>query len=264
LGKLSFGNNSTQLPNGKLIDCIRSSTVIEEVKSQYKATPTVLITYFYFDFNNPEKQTLDNLTCSLIDQLAWQTPEALACLQSLYSRCRFGKQQPQDTFELTLRQMLDGVEETFIVIDALDECKERGELLVLLENLYLGALKKLHILITSRKLPDIKQTLGYLVTCEIYLQKASVDNDIHTLLSERLQNDSRLKLLPTNVRREIEETLMHKAQGMYATHFSYLMFFKRLTIFKVSMGCMPTRSAAEMHLSKRCTESTKVYTGNPG
>ena len=58
---------------------------------------------------------------------------------------------------------------------------------------------------------------------------------------------------------------MDGAQGMYVKNISHLIFIKIInTIFKVSVGCMPTRSAMEMFESRRSTESTKVSTENPG
>ncbi|KAF8854030.1 ankyrin [Acephala macrosclerotiorum] len=198
---------------GKSVLC---STVIEEVKSQYKSNPTVVIAYFYFDFNDTEKQRHDKFTRSLVEQLAWQSVEALACLQSLFSRCQDGNQQPtQDALESTLQQMLGGIEETFIILDALDECKEREELLLLLKTLNSWGTRKLHILATSRRERDIEETLESLVTSEICLQSALVNVDIHTHISERLRNDSKLKRWPANVRREIEQTLIDGAQGMF-------------------------------------------------
>ena len=103
MGKVSFGNDFTQILNWKLINYIRSSTVIKEVKSQYMSNPTVAIAYFYFDFNDTEKQRHDKFTRSLIEQLAWQPVQTLTCLESLFSRGQAGKQQPtQDAIELTL------------------------------------------------------------------------------------------------------------------------------------------------------------------
>ncbi|KAL5325367.1 hypothetical protein ACEPPN_006492 [Leptodophora sp. 'Broadleaf-Isolate-01'] len=58
---------------------------LEKVKSQYKSSPTVAIAYFYFDFNDTEKQKHDKFTRSLIEQLAWQSAKALACLELLFS-----------------------------------------------------------------------------------------------------------------------------------------------------------------------------------
>ena len=121
---------------GKLSNYIRSSTAVEDVKSQYKSNPAVAIAYFYFDFNDTQKQRHDKFTRSIVEQLAWQSVKALACLESLFSYSQDGKQQPtQDRLELTLQQMLGEFEETFIILDGLDECKEREELLLLLENL---------------------------------------------------------------------------------------------------------------------------------
>ncbi|KAG4414253.1 hypothetical protein IFR04_012625, partial [Cadophora malorum] len=198
---------------GKSVLC---STVIREVKSQYKSNPAVAIAYFYFDFNDTEKQRHDKFTRSLIEQLAWQSPKALAYLETLFSHCQDGKQQPtQDALEIALQKILNEFGETFIILDALDECKEREELLLLLQNLTSWGAGNLHVLATSRRERDIEETLESLTTSEICLQSALVDNDIRIYLSERLQNDSKLKRWPANVRREIEDTLMEGAQGMF-------------------------------------------------
>jgi hypothetical protein len=226
VGKVFFGNDSTQILNLKLIDYIRSSTVIEEVKFQYKSNPSVVIAYFYFDFNDTEKQRHDKFTCSLIEQLAWQSAKALACLQSVFSHSQDGRQQPtQDSLELTLQQMFVEFEETFIILDALDECKEREKLLILLKSLTSWGTGKLHVLATSRRERDIEETLESLATSEICLQSAVVDVDIHTYLSERLQNDLKLRKWPANVRGEIEQTLMDGAQGMYVETYPRLILF---------------------------------------
>jgi hypothetical protein len=216
VGKVSFGNDSTQIHNRKLINYIRSSTALEEVMSQYKSNPTVAIAYFYFDFNDSEKQRHDKFTHSLIEQLAWQSAKALACLESLFSDCQDGKQQPtQDALEVALQQIVHEFEETFIILDALDECKEREEFLLLLKNLTSWGGGKLHVLATSRRERDIEEALESLVTSEICLQSALVNIDIDTHISERLQNDPKLRRWPVDVREEIKTTLMEGAQGLY-------------------------------------------------
>ena len=189
--------------------------MIEEVKSQYKSNPAAAIAYFYFNFNDTEKQRHNQFIRSLVEQFAWQSAKALACLESLFSRCQDGRQQPtQDALELTLRQILGGCKETFIILDALDESKERKDLLALLETLNSWGSEKLHILATSRRERDIEETLKPLVTSKICLQNTLVDNDIHIYISKRIQKDLKLKRWPANVRGEIEQTLMDGAQGM--------------------------------------------------
>ena len=220
MGRVSCGNNCTQL-FGYLINSARSSTVLEAVKSQYKSSPTVAIAYFYFDFNDSEKQRHDKFTRSLLEQLVWRSPKALACLELLFSRCQDGKQQPtQDALEVALQQILDLPGKTFIILDALDECKEREELLLLLEHLTLWGAGNLHVLATSRRERDIEESLKPLVTSEICLQSALVNVDIDTHISQRLQNDPKLKRWPASIREEIKDALMEGAQGMYVTIFS--------------------------------------------
>ncbi|KAH7363898.1 ectomycorrhiza-induced ankyrin-domain/NACHT-domain-containing protein [Rhexocercosporidium sp. MPI-PUGE-AT-0058] len=198
---------------GKSVLC---STAIEAVKSQNKSEPSVAIAYFYFDFNDTEKQKHDKFMHSLIEQLAWQSAKAFACLESLFARCQDGMQQPsQDALEVTLQKMLIEFGETFLIFDALDECKEREGLLHLLGNFKSWEAVNLHILVTSRKERDIEESLESVATNKICLQSALVDVDISTYISEGLQNDSRLKRWPTNVRGEIESTLMKGAQGMF-------------------------------------------------
>jgi len=111
--------------------------------------------------------------------------------------------------------MLDECEETFIIIDALDECMEREELLLMLKNLNRRSKTKLHILTTSRMERDIEETLDLLVTSKICLKGTLVNNDIKKYITEQLQNDSRLRRWPANVRGETAQALIDGAQGMY-------------------------------------------------
>ena len=82
----------------------------------------------------------------------------------------------------------DEFEETFIILDALDECKEREKLLVLLKSLNSLETEKLHGLATSWRERDIEETFESLVTSEIYLQSAVVNIDIHNHLLVCLNN----------------------------------------------------------------------------
>lgn len=226
MGKVSSGNDSKSL-NHNHINYTRSSTILDEVKAQYKSNVTVAIAYFYFDFSAAEKQRHDKFTHSLVEQLAWQSPRALSCLESLFSRSEDGRKQPiQDNLEIVLQQMLDVFEETFIILDALDECKEREELLPLLESLTVLGTGKLHILATSRKERDIEEALESVVTGQICLQSALVNLDIATHISERLQSEKRLRQWPAKLRGEIKDSLMEGAQGMYVEAFLISYYLK--------------------------------------
>jgi len=196
---------------------IRSSTIIQDVMLQCQSDQALAIIYFYFDFNDTEKQRHDNLIRSLVVQLSIQSTNTPEALNMLYSRCQDGQHQPTiDDLTTTLQYMLGGFRETFLILDALDECAEREELLALIEWIVGWKIGKLHILATSRREREIEETLEPLITSQICIQSALVDADINIHIRERLQNDLKLKKWPVNVQMEIEATLMDGARGMYA------------------------------------------------
>lgn len=100
------------------------------------------------------------------------------------------------------------------MVDALDECRPREELLRSIEKIASWQPQTLHMLVTSRKEKDIEDCLGALTTNQICLQSALVDEDIKTHVAETLRTDPKLSRLPTDTKREIEQKLVKNAQGM--------------------------------------------------
>jgi len=173
------------------------------------------IIYFYFDFHDAEKQLHGKLIRSLITQLSAQSKHTPEPLNTIYSRCQEGQQQPTIAdLVLTLRHMLGDFCETFIIVDALDECTEREGLLGMLKEIVDWKLEKLHILTTSRREKDIEESLTPLTTGQICIQSALVNADIQLHIRHRLQNDQKLKRWPLVVQGEIEKSLMDGAHGM--------------------------------------------------
>ena len=86
-------------------------------------------------------------------------------LTLLYHRSQDGQHQPTtEGLVLTLQHMLRDFNQTFIFLDALDECKEREELLGLIKRIVDWKLEMLHLLATSRRENDIEETLTPLIT----------------------------------------------------------------------------------------------------
>lgn len=130
-----------------------------------------------------------------------------------------GERQPtSDTLLITLRQMIQEFDETFVILDALDECKERQNLLEDIDEIIAWKIGKLHILATSRRENDIIESLEPLLSDKniICIQSELVTDDIRTYIHERLRTDRRLRRWQKKpeVQREIETTLMGKSHGM--------------------------------------------------
>lgn len=137
----------------------------------------------------------------------------------MYLSCLNGGRQPTCEVLLdTLRQMMTSLEDTYIILDALDECAERDELLTDLEEIASWEDANLHVLATSRREKDIEEALTPLGVARnrIGIQSALVNADIRTYIHDRLQADRKLKRWQKQpkVQIEIEKTLARKANGM--------------------------------------------------
>lgn len=196
-------------------DRIHSSTIIQDIISTYQSEPSTAVAYFYFDFNDPDKQQTEKLIRSLILQFTAQCPHPPEFLQSAHSRLQSAHKQPTiDDMAVILCQMLKIFNTTFILLDALDECTDREDLLEFLEALIGWNIDKLHVLATSRMEKDIAASLEPMVTYQICIQSVLVDPDIRVHILECLSNDPKLKRWPVDVQNEIKDTLMRSAKGM--------------------------------------------------
>jgi hypothetical protein len=102
----------------------------------------------------------------------------------------------------------------YIVIDALDECSELEKMLQMLRDIRQWNMENLHILVTSRELPEIENSFSKLTTDGLCLHGPCVDHDISQYIVERLKNDLKLAKWPPDVREEIRITLSCGARGM--------------------------------------------------
>ena len=200
---------------GKTILC---STIIEDVLLESPLMVKKAVAYFYFDFGNIESQ-YGGMIRSLIRQLAAQCTSQPNPLESLYSSCGNGFRQPRlCDLKQTLCDLVQKFDDTFVIIDALDECKERQQLLNDIQVFVEWQIGGLHILVTSRREWDIKTTLDRFVNEDqnIDIQNEVVDRDIRVYVRKIMQTAqglSRWRKVP-KVQDEIEKALTDNANGM--------------------------------------------------
>ncbi|MCJ1387629.1 hypothetical protein MMC18_000472 [Xylographa bjoerkii] len=192
------------------------STIIQNVIIHCQSDQALAIGFFYFDFNDVEKQKPENLIRSLITQLSLHSRNNPAHLETLYSKCQDGKQRPSvDSLMSTLKQMLGDFREIFVIIDALDECKRWEELTDIVESIVGWKIEKLHLLVTSRRERELMDAFDPLVSHQIAIEDETVDVDIQTYVRHKLANDTKLGKWPAELKMEIESTLTNGAHGMF-------------------------------------------------
>ncbi|THY72475.1 hypothetical protein D6C87_07868 [Aureobasidium pullulans] len=195
---------------------VLSASIIEDLQQSRLSRSTTLL-YFYFDFNDVRKQTLDGLLRSLV----WQLSSSSSNYASLEIPYNHNKLQPSI---LKLKELLETMlfassGHVIIVLDALDECTERSELLPWLSQIAGRCTSNVQIIITSRKEYDIRVALEKWMTTDSMLSipHSQVDEDIRTYVRARIISDEGLKRWDNKprVQDKIEKHLMGKAQGMF-------------------------------------------------
>ena len=201
---------------GKTILC---STVVEHVLHVCATASDIAVLYFFFDFNDTEKQKHESMMHSLLSQLSMHFVNVPPALDTLYSSCMEGGRKPNfEALKETFHKMTSAFRTTFIIFDALDECKEREEILADIEELRSWEDTNLRILATSRREKEIENSILRLTkdANRICIQSALVNADIRAYVHGQFRTNRRLQRWQTepNVQLEIEETLMRKANGM--------------------------------------------------
>ena len=154
---------------------------------------------------------------SMVSQIVWQQERVSVSLNGLYERYdRGGRQPARDMLLTTLRDNLRDSAETFIVLDALDECKELQPLLAVIALISDSQIPTLHIACTSRRERHIVEVFDQLNVIETSIQNEQVDADIGLLVDDQLEHDPQLQKWSVNLKGEIRTALARGSQGMYA------------------------------------------------
>lgn len=192
---------------------ILSSTAINALFETKEKDSSVV--YFYFDFQSREKQLVQGLLSSLVTQLN-QNDQTFRTLEAFYNSHSRGKTRPtlQD-LEGLIRRMIDVSASVYLVIDALDECEDRKDLLESLRDLRSWKQGNLHTLVTSRRETDIEACLSIIATDNISLEDSVIQEDILSFVRHELQHDAKLSRWPESVRDEIQLVLLEGANGMF-------------------------------------------------
>ncbi|PSN64889.1 HET-domain-containing protein [Corynespora cassiicola Philippines] len=199
---------------------ILSSTVVENLL-QYGHDDTEIVTaYFYFDFNDTQKQDPELMLRSLLCQLLRRAVVIPKGVDALFLSCENGQQKPSSHALLQVtKEAAQEFTHVYVVLDALDECTQRSELMDMLETVVGWQLDNLHLLMTSRKERDIESSLEEYIRDEdtVCLQRDVVDQDIQRYVQQRLRVDKDLAKWNKDavVRQKIEATLMGGARGMF-------------------------------------------------
>jgi hypothetical protein len=192
-----------------------NTLILEGMFNHCKSAPLDQVIYFYFNFSDKEKRTYRNAVASLLTQLCTVKRGLPKAAQDLYSRNDDGKKQAKiDELEETVYAVLGCSPRTYIILDALDECEDREDLLSFIQRLLRRDPRNACLLALSRREEDIENVLSGLAPHEVCLQSTFVKPDIELHVQERLNNDPRMSKWPSVLKDEASEALIEGANGM--------------------------------------------------
>jgi hypothetical protein len=199
---------------GKTILC---STIIEHMKECCQNSPSSRLAYFYFDFTDARKQSVSGFLRSVILQLSIQKLVISEQVEALYEKCHNAQQEPTlDDLREVVFSLLDDSDQTFLIVDALDECNPEDRenfFKIFFENRAPRA-DNLSLLMTSRQEAEIDLALKDAVTHNISIESATVDADVRIHVNKVISKHPKLMKWQPPMRREIEDSIVEGAQGM--------------------------------------------------
>lgn len=163
---------------------------------------------------------------SLVRQLLDKTTD-LSALWTLYKdACTYGTRDATIHELLSVFKTMAGTfRDTYIIVDALDECQDKSKLPLLLQSLSTWNSTRTRVLLTSRRDDDIFTMLKTIVpaSCMCRIEEANVNIDIRIFLHDEHQNGESGKKFkdweededdPGPIVNRIEKVVATNANGM--------------------------------------------------
>ncbi|KAF7981790.1 hypothetical protein HWV62_31881 [Athelia sp. TMB] len=198
---------------GKTILC---SSIIEHIQGLCNSNSLSGYAYFFFDSrdSNQALTRYENLLKSVVSQLGYRCGGVPAALRDMYRAHGSGREHPSiKSLYDTLQIVVEGFDHFYIIVDSLDECGDRLELLGCIRALASWNSKRLHILFTSRPEPDIERQLSLLPPIDHLRIDGKMSRiDIMIYLDQRLLSMNRWDEKTSHL---IKTTLAERADGMF-------------------------------------------------
>ncbi|KAF7362625.1 Ankyrin repeat domain-containing protein 50 [Mycena venus] len=176
---------------------------------------SMAIAYFYFDFTNLAKQSVDNALRRLVLQLSRQSPAPYKTLKQQYDRCN-GLTIPNYLELLVILQKhLAMFDCTYLILDALDEAEDHDHVSDFVETICAWPNTQLHILITSQIRPVFEKRFTLLKNLsQITIHKDTPSADIRLYISSELALRREFQGWKSKWA-EITDSIMEKSAGMF-------------------------------------------------
>jgi Cdc6-like AAA superfamily ATPase len=174
------------------------------------------VAYVYCNYKAQEEQDATSLLAAILKQLVQVRPSLVEPIKQLHRQHASGGTKPSlDEIFGALRLVLASYSTVHVVIDALDECRDRDgtrrQFLAKLRDLQAGT--NLRLMVTSRFIPEIVDEFREALTLEVQASRADVKRFVVGQiyrLPKCVQRDSALQGI-------VQEKIVEAVDGMCAS-----------------------------------------------
>jgi hypothetical protein len=198
--------------------------IIERLFKDRASLDDIAVAYFYFDFTDLSKQSVDNALRRLVLQLSRQSPVPYETLAQHYDSCK-GQTIPTYTELLViLEKLLRTLGRTYLILDALDECKtsDHDRIVDFIQKIRAWSDIQLHVLVTSQPREIFEKKLLSLRLSRIAIHADTMSDDIRLYTSNELASKSELQHWLTESE-QIIDYITDKSAGMCVSSPAYFM-----------------------------------------
>ncbi|KAH0564763.1 hypothetical protein GP486_001846 [Trichoglossum hirsutum] len=185
---------------------VMSSLIVDQLSAQ----GNTCVAYHFCDFQDErQQQTTESILRSLLRQMTERTESLTDEILEMYNQCKESVREPNvsELVSSLTAMSTAAFSRGVILIDALDECRDRDRLLPVLKQL----ISSFKILLTSRPFTDIRKSLSCLS-----LEVIAPESDIRHYVLTRLQRNEDLDSLVTDgLRGFIASQVLHHANGVF-------------------------------------------------
>ncbi|KAH8730689.1 nucleoside phosphorylase domain-containing protein, partial [Phaeosphaeriaceae sp. PMI808] len=176
---------------------ILTSIVVEYLQTDFQKDSNIGIAYLYCNFKRKDEQKVEDLLLRFLKQLAQEQSSMPSAVKTLYDRHKVKRTRPSlDEISKALHSVTVLYSRTFIIIDALDECRAtHGYQTKLMPEIFgLQAKTRASLFVTSRFVSEIIKEFETATSLEIRAR----DEDVRSYL------ESNMLALPSFVRDDLD------------------------------------------------------------
>lgn len=220
-----------------------TSIVIDHLQEKFRIRRDIGIAFIYFNFHQHIEHGIIGLFSCLLRQLSFQTG-GMEEVTKLYNYHKPRRSRPsfQEVLD-SLKRVIMNFSSTFILIDALDECRLPDGVLKLLAKIFeLQGIAGFGLFATSRFIPEIIADFEEKNATSMEI-KAS-DDDMLTYLDSSLSKLPSFVMKDHQLQEKVKSAVMKAADGMLVsldlTHafFSYVFAHMSSGFFSQNFTCI--------------------------